>query len=177
MKRYILTGAPGSGKTSIINLLRFKGITVATEAVSDIILKKQRQGMSQPWKSSEFIDDIILLQKKRELQIEVSAPKKVFFDRSPICTYALALYLNLKISSELKKEVERIVNNQTYENIVFFIENLGFCEKTDIRTISFDECLKFEQIHKYAYQKFGYKLLNITAASIEDRSQKILNFL
>ncbi|MFD9972581.1 hypothetical protein [Streptomyces sp. NPDC059017] len=50
-----------------------------------------------------------------------------------------------------------------YERQVFFIRNLGFCEPTPARRISFQESLVFEKIHEQSYRAFGYELIDIPA--------------
>ena len=41
MKRYILTGAPGSGKTAILRQLEREGFGVVDEAATDVIALEQ----------------------------------------------------------------------------------------------------------------------------------------
>lgn len=95
-----------------------------------------------------------------------------FYDRSPVCTYALAVYLGYEPSTALLEEIERTTG--IYENKVFFVENLGFCEPTAARRITFEEALKFEKIHEEAYTKFGYECFKIPAMPRPNRVQIIL---
>src|SRR5665213_1449806 len=44
MKRYILTGAPGAGKTTIIRALQAMGCAVVEEAATDVIAALHAQG-------------------------------------------------------------------------------------------------------------------------------------
>ncbi|RAP27994.1 hypothetical protein DID78_05475 [Candidatus Marinamargulisbacteria bacterium SCGC AG-343-D04] len=104
-KKIILTGTPGSGKTSIINLLREKGYDVIQEASTFIIKKEQKLGTQEPWKNSDFIDKIISLQKRRERKANTLLNHVQFFDRSPLCTYALATYLRFSPSTLLCNEI------------------------------------------------------------------------
>lgn len=173
-KRYILTGMPGSGKTSIIHALEALGQTVVYEAATDVIATEQTLGNLEPWTSPKFIDDIAALQKKRLITTDNLAQDTQFYDRSPICTYALAIYLGFEPSESLINEIEYIQKNKVYEKPVFFIANLGFITNTDARKISFEESLKFEKIHLETYKKFGYECVIIPMASVDERANHIL---
>lgn len=174
MKRYILTGTPGCGKTSLIRALEMTGASVAEEAATDIISYQQIQGIAEPWKNKDFIDYIIRLQNHRQINLSDTQSNLNFYDRSPICTYALSVYLDFEPSKYLMTEIERISNQNIYEARVFFIDNLGFIENTNARKISFEESLGFEKVHIDAYKKFGYNCIHIPAGSIEDRVKLIL---
>lgn len=174
-RRYILTGTPGSGKTTIINALSDLGHHVIPESATDIISIQQSHNNPQPWKHPNFIKKIVSLQKKRQIEAMDSLKVIEFYDRSPICTYALALYLDFAPSTRLMQEIERIQQNQIYNNQVFFIENLGFIKKTDARKISFEEALEFEQIHFSVYKQFGYECVMVPADSLKKRVDFILN--
>lgn len=174
MKKYILTGAPGCGKTSLIKILAEMGHCVSNEAATDIIASEQKLGNSEPWLSPTFINHIVSLQKERQIQLENNDSTVQFFDRSPICTYALAVYMGYEPSSILLAEIDRIQKNNIYEQQVFFIDNLGFCEPTAARTISFEEALKFEKVHIDTYNQFGYQLHHVALMSIPKRVENIL---
>jgi predicted ATPase len=174
MKRYGLTGTPGCGKTSILRALEMTGASVVDEAATDVIAYKQMQGVSAPWKGPDFIDDIIQLQKHRQMDRCGDYSEVYFYDRLPICTYALAIYLGFKPATELMNEIERVHDHHIYEKRIFFVENLGFIENTDARKISFEASLKFEQIHLDAYKQFGYTCVMIPAAPVMERVDLIL---
>ena len=61
-----------------------------------------------------------------------------------------------------------------YEKSIFFIENLGFITYTDARKISFEDSLRFEQVHLDAYKKFDYECVMVPAAPIMKRVEMIL---
>ncbi|MDP3532510.1 MAG: AAA family ATPase [Alphaproteobacteria bacterium] len=177
MKRYIITGTPGCGKTSIISALEKQGHAIVHEAATDIIACEQKLGNERPWEQTSFIDKIIDLQKHRQILADNVSSSIQFYDRSPICTYALAKYLNVGSSEVLLKEIERIQSNKIYENKVFFIENLGFCTPTDARKISFEESLVFEKIHAEIYTKFGYKCIRIPSLPLLKRMNVIISLI
>lgn len=168
MRRYVLTGTPGAGKTSILRCLAELGHSVVEEAATAVIAQAQAQGEDAPWTRASFIDDIVDLQKQRQLEASATDSVQVF-DRSPVCTYALARYAGLPVSRALTAEIERITTGRIYERQVLFIRNLGFCEPTSARRISFQESLAFERIHEQSYRAFGYELIDIPADRLDRR--------
>lgn len=174
MKRYILTGTPGAGKTTILRALQRQGYAVVEEAATEIIASEQRRGISEPWRQPEFIDKIVRLQRKRQLDV-VSTPDGLqFYDRSPMCTYALCQHLGYPPSPALMSELERIEREHIYQRQIFFIEHLEFCVPTAARSISFEESLKFEAIHLEVYASFGYECTPIAAQPLLDRVSTII---
>ncbi len=173
MKRYILTGTPGSGKTSIIHELKSQGYSVVEEAATDVIALEQMNVNPEPWMQPDFIDKIVRLQKQRQIKISTSSYDLQFYDRSPICTYALSRHLGYPPSACLLEEMERIERENIYQRQVFFIENLGFCKPTEARKISFEESLFFEKIHLEVYNSFGYELIKIPPRSLSERVHSI----
>ncbi|MGC1189091.1 MAG: AAA family ATPase [Candidatus Binatus sp.] len=176
MKRYILTGTPGCGKTSIIRCLEVAGYAVVEEAATDIIALRQAQGIAEPWTHPSFIDDITSLQIQRQTRIaDVSSVQ--FYDRSPLCTYALSAWLSFPISKTLADEMERIAKAQIYQKQVFFIENLGYCEPTAARKITYEDSLRFEKVHEETYNSFGYECLRVAPRDLSARVDQIKRYV
>jgi predicted ATPase len=65
VKRYVLTGAPGAGKTSLLRSLRERGWAVVEEAATEVIAREQAAGFDEPWQSSDFVNKIVTLQRER----------------------------------------------------------------------------------------------------------------
>ena len=177
MKRYIITGTPGSGKTSIVRWLELDGYHVVDEAATDIIALRQAQGIAEPHTHPSFIDDITNLQRQRQMQASEVSSTIQFYDRSPICTYALSTWLEYPISITLANEMERIKEEEIYERQVFFIENLGFCEPTQARRISFEDSIKFEKVHEETYFAFGYECIKVAPQELGGRVGQIERYV
>lgn len=175
VKRFIFTGTPGSGKTSVIKELEKLGpspfvkdfgltLAVIHEAATDVINQQQDKGIEKPWEEPEFVDKITLMQKERQVN---ATGDLQFYDRSPFCTYALGKYLahwkNIAFtpSPVLLDEMKRCLKDGVYQNKVFFFENLGFIEPTDARKISYEDALIFEQIHWDVYKEFGFDIMMV----------------
>ena len=98
MRRYILTGTPGAGKSAVLRLLESLGYPVVEEAATAVIALRQAQGDPDPWTAESFVDDIVNLQRRRQQQADSTGSIQVY-DRSPICTYALATYADWTLSA------------------------------------------------------------------------------
>jgi predicted ATPase len=169
MRRFIITGAPGAGKTAIIRQLELEGFSVVEEAATDVIAAAHAQATVQPWTHPSFIDVIANLQKDRQIRASYQPEEVQFHDRCVVCTAALALYLGHAFSPFLTGELERIKKEAIYQNRVFFIRNLGFITPTEARRISFEETLRFEKIHEETYRDFGFELVSVEPRSLVER--------
>ena len=173
MPSYILTGAPGAGKTAVLRLLEVSGYPVVEEAATDVIALGNAQGRAEPWHEPDFIDKIITLQRHRQDSVRAAEGTTVFFDRSPACTLALSRYLGFAVSPLLTREVSRVLSEGTYEPAVFFIRNQGFVQPTAARQISFEDSLAFERLHEQTYRDLGFHLVEVPAGPLADRVELI----
>ena len=173
MRRFIITGAPGAGKTAIIRQLELDGFSVVEEAATDVIAAAQAHGTAEPWRDASFIDAIARLQRDRQIRASYQPDEVQFHDRSAICTAALANYLDYPLSSFVRSELERIRNEAIYQSRVFFVRNLGFIRPTEARRISFEETLLFEKIHEETYRGLGFELVYIEPGSVAERVRRV----
>ena len=177
MQRYILTGAPGAGKTVLIRALERAGHAVVEEAATDVIALVTGQGVDEHWKEPTFIDEIVALQIRRQRRADAWPDDVVFFDRSPICTLALCEYADRTPPQGLVGELRRIEREAIYRRQVFFVRNLGFVTPTEARRISFEDTLRFEAIHAEVYRRLGYELIEVAPGSVGQRLAAITGTL
>jgi len=168
-RRYILSGAPGSGKTTILAALHDRGHHVVEEAATDIINAFDARGVGEPWHRDDFIDRIVALQQQRQLTADAHTAGVTIFDRSPVCTLALSVYLRRPVSAVLAAELDRIARAPIYDRRVLFVHNIGFVEPTVARRISYAESLIFERIHLAVYRDLGYEIIDVMPGSVADR--------
>jgi predicted ATPase len=169
MRRFIVTGAPGAGKTAIIRQLELDGFSVVEEAATDVIAAAQAQGTLQPWTHPSFIDVVVKLQRDRQIRASYQPDKVQFHDRCAVCTAALAVYLGHPYTPLLTSELQRIKKEAIYQQQVFFIRNIGFIAPTEARRISFEDSVRFEKIHEEVYRDFGFELISVDPASLRER--------
>jgi len=180
MERFILTGTPGSGKTSVIEELGRLGHSVIHEAATEVIELEQSNGIEFPWKQTKFVPNIIKIQKERQ----INANEKIqFYDRSPFCTYALEKYFahhtdNGIPSDIVQIELERCLEQNIYSKNVFFFENLGFIVNTPARQITYKEAILLEQMHLEVYQSFDFNIILVSKElTITERAGFILSYI
>jgi len=169
MKRFVLTGAPGAGKSVILRQLELDGFSVVEEAATDLIALAQARGVAEPWMHPSFIDSIADLQSQRQLRTSCEPDGIQFHDRSAVCTVALAVYLGHPVSDTLSRELKRIESEAIFQKRVFFMRNLGLITPTEARRISFEETLRFERIHEETYRNFGFEIVFIDPGSVSER--------
>jgi predicted ATPase len=166
MRRFILTGTPGSGKTAILRQLEWDGYGVVEEAATDIIALEQAKGIAEPWTRPPFIDEVAALQARRRTR---PADSLQFHDRSAFCTAALADYLGHPPSEALMRELDLLKREAFYEKRVFFVQSLGFVTPSAARRITLQEARRFEAVHEKTYRLHGFELIPISAGSVLDR--------
>lgn len=173
MRRYILTGAPGAGKTTILAGLRERGYPVVDEAATEVIARSHAGGEDEPWREARFLDAIAQLQQERQLRPAPPGSTVQIFDRSPICTLALARHLGHPVTPVLAKEIDRVLTEQVYQPAVFFVALLGFITPTAARRITLAESVSFERIHRQAYREHGFELVDVPVGSPEQRTELV----
>jgi predicted ATPase len=170
-KWYVITGAPGSGKTTIISQLSKMGYHTVFEAARILIDEEISKG-----KKLEVIrKDEIEFQKKvfeMKMEIESKLPKDkiVFLDRGLPDT--IAYYQLYKANIQ---EILKACQEKRYKKI-FFLEPLSF-EKDYARIEDEKRAKKLSELLKKAYLDLGYEVIIVPKMSVEERTKFILSKL
>jgi predicted ATPase len=174
MKRYVLTGAPGAGKTSVLAALPGHGLAVVAEAATDVISAQQARGVAEPWGQDGFIEQIVALQRDRlAAGGDAAGTAAEVHDRSVFCTLALARFLGRPVTPRLAAEVARVAGAGVFERTVFLLRPLGFITPTAARRISYADALAFGQLHERAYREHGFELLAVAPGTVAGRAARI----
>jgi len=168
MKKYVLTGGPGSGKSSILLELERRGEYVVRESAEDQIKLYQGKGIEKPWLEDDFQDNLLELQLRRESLIPPHADR-VWLDRGVLDNFA---YI-----SDYNPRMEAAAEKADYESIVFLVENLGSCDTNRVRRERQSEALELERKLENTYRSRGYKIVRVPPIGIENRANYILNHL
>ena len=170
MRKFVLTGPPGSGKTSIITALEQMGQNVLKEAATEVILRFQAQGIAEPWKLKEFQLKIVELQKLREGELDHKGT--TFLDR---CIFDS---LHYEEDEKTREIILTAARSAKYERQVFFIEMMhSEYEKTKVCRQTYAEAQEDGRQIEKLYQKYGFELIRIPLGSIEERAKAVLDYV
>ncbi len=165
---YIVTGAPGTGKTTLLNELGtfFKTIK---EPARDVIDKQQvSNGPSWNNDRAKFVD--LLMEQSISDFIQAPHNEVTFFDRGIPDCIAYALYGDVAMSSLLNT-----ATNYRYNKKVFVLSPWKEIYVNDKeRTMSYEETLLFHSQIVSVYTKLDYSIVVVPEGHVETRFDFII---
>ena len=168
---YVITGAPCSGKTTVICALERMGYRVVHEVARAYIDDELRKGknIDQMKSDIEAFEGHILDEK---LKIEASLPEEsmVFLDRGVPDSIAYFRFEGLDPGDPV-----RAGNINRYKRI-FFFERLGF-EKDPVRSEDDDIAARLDALLKESYRMLGYEVIFVPLLTVEERVDFIFRHL
>ena len=176
-KRFILTGGPGTGKTTLINYFHQLGYGIAREAATDLICEELTKQALTPWSARNFNERVALLQEKRQQELLEMEEEVAFFDRSPIDALTYELMYDFEPTEALLRVVQQTLDEHFYHPKVFLIEDLGSCLQTEIRPETLKESQKIETVLEENYRELGFEVVRVPAASVKERAETILKVI
>ncbi len=174
-RRIVITGGPGTGKTSLIEYLEEQGHTCLHEISRAVILKAKEEGIDQLFLADPILFSRLLLDG-RLAQFEEAQKYEgiqLFYDRGMPDVTAYMDYLGTSYGEEFSKPC------QTHKyDIVFLLPPWREIYKQDNeRYESFDQAQLIFKHLKEGYQSYGYKVVEVPIGSVDKRVQFILDHL
>jgi predicted ATPase len=165
----VITGAPSSGKTTVINALSMRGLLTAPEVAREYLsqLLKNDPNAFNNHRGEQIVQDKIL-DLKLEREHKLPADELIFFDRGVPDSLAYYRYYQLNTDSMLKK-----INVFKYA-YVFYLEGLPVVND-DVRQEDEAQAKLIGQHIFQAYEDLGYDIIRIPAYPVEDRINQILS--
>jgi predicted ATPase len=163
---FILTGAPGSGKTAILTRLSNEFACVG-EPAREVLAEQRASGGRGTWDQDPALFIHLLLRRSiNKYETARGSGRIVVFDRGiPDCVvYAVRAQTDATPSLEAA-EVFR------YEPRVLFVEPWSdIYETDDERTMSFDDTMLFSDTLRDVYDRLRYSFVEVPRGSIDDRA-------
>jgi predicted ATPase len=170
---FVLTGAPGAGKTTVLNILQQAGHQCKHEVARAIIREQQiTGGDALPWHNKT---DYLQLMIDRTIECYQQAVKEnlslCFFDRGLPDAIAYAHLIGFNLSAEL----DTLANSCRYNQRVFVFPPWEDIYRTDEeRKQNWDEVLQSYDAMSQMYERYGYRLIEVPAGTPEARADFIL---
>lgn len=176
-RRFIVTGGPGAGKTSIINHLADRGYLTIPEAASDVIAEGLLQSIHDPWMADDYHIKICSHMRARQQMVKNSSEKIIFFDRGHLDGLTYILLQRRNLPQEVLDYVQATMTECFYEKTVFFVESLNFCSQAPNRTETLNEALMKSHHLKQNYLALGYDVISIPPGTVAKRAELILEHM
>lgn len=164
---FVLTGGPGSGKTTLVEALAARGYATAPEAGRNIIQDQSAiGGAALPWNNQALFAELMLAWELRSHRTAVRQDGPVFFDRGVPDTLAYLKLCGLPAPAHMREAVERF----RYNRRVFiappwpeiFVQDAE--RKQDI-----EEAQRTYDALVETYPRYGYELVVLPRATVEAR--------
>lgn len=171
-RKFVLTGGPGVGKSSVINELERQGYQVSPEAFTELYNEAKTQGKLDILFADPIKFRYDLMAKQQYLESLLKRDGAAFLDRSKQDIVFFGKYFGLKLPQDLVDEIQK-----TDLELVFFLDQLPekYYKNTDIRQESQEESLKIHGFLKEEYKKTGLKIIDVPFDTVENRVKFILD--
>lgn len=174
-KRFVITGGPGTGKTSIINELIQRDYICLEEISRQVTLEARESGIEQLFLTQPLLFSELLLKGRKNQFDQATTYHKnfVFLDRGLPDVLA---YMNY-IGNEYPDPFTEACKNNIYDRVFILAPWQEIYISDNERYENFDQAIEIHQHLIITYASFGYDLLDVPFSSVEKRTDYILNII
>ena len=174
-KRIVITGGPGTGKTTLIKRLEERGFTCLHEVSREVTKKAQQEGIEQLFLTDPLLFSERLLQGRLQQFQEANNFKKeqLFYDRG---LPDITAYMDYA-SQSYPEHFTKVCTENRYD-LVFLLPPWKKIYKQDNeRYESFSEAEKIHDALLDGYKAYNYDVQLVPTGSVEKRITFILENL
>ncbi len=168
----MITGGPGTGKTSIINELKSRGYSCIDEISRQITLEARESGIDQLFLTQPLLFSELLLKGREEQFNEANTASSdiVFLDRGLPDVLAYMDY----IGDEYPEKFIASCQNHLYDWVFILKPWQEIFVSDSERYENFDQAVQIHDHLLNTYNRFDYNLLDVPFESVEKRTDFIL---
>jgi predicted ATPase len=164
---FVVTGGPGSGKTTLIGALRREGFAVSDEAGRRIIKAQMAiSGRALPWVDPLLFAELMLGADMNAYEALSAAPNTVFFDRGVPDVIGYLRLVGMTVPPHITKAAELY----RYNHRVFIAPPWPeiFIQDRE-RKQTAEEATRTYRAMVATHSELGYELVELPRVSVEER--------
>ncbi|WBL23738.1 ATP-binding protein [Zunongwangia sp. HRR-M8] len=171
-KKIVITGGPGTGKSSIIFELEKRGYTCLHEISRQVTLEAQKEGIDQLFLEQPLLFSEKLLEGRDAQYQEAEAFEEdlIFIDRGVHDVVAYMDYFNTKYDEPFIS----ICKKRKYEQVFMLPPWEKIYKSDNERYETFAEAEKISLFLTDTYKNYGYKPLIVPTGTVKERADFIL---
>jgi len=171
MQAVVLTGAPGAGKTAVLQALASRGYATVNESARTIIRDRKRRGLSPRPEPFEFAQEIFRIDASKYERATETA-EVVFFDRSVV--EALGMLNGLGPVPDL---ASRLGTYRYHKDVFIFPAWAAIFQTDGERDQTYEDAVRVHQWISDWYRRCGYRLIEVPFAPVAERCDYIVAHL
>lgn len=174
-KKIIITGGPGTGKSSIINELIKRDYACLEEISRQVTLEAQKKGIDQLFLTKPLLFSELLLKGRQEQYLEASnlEHQVVFFDRGIPDVLA---YMDF-IGDTYPKSFVEVCEASVYDTVFILKPWKAIYSSDNERYENFAQALQIHDHLVNTYKNYNYTLIDVPFDTVENRTNFILKFI
>lgn len=170
-QKIVITGGPGTGKTSVIDHLKQQGHFCLAEISRAVILQARQQGIEQLFLTDPLLFSQRLLEGRIAQYQEVATLKKtIYFDRGIPDVVA---YLDYS-QTTYPEHFEQACREYPYDTVFLLPPWKEIYSSDNERYESFEQAREIYKFIKETYQSYGYTPIEVPFGKVAKRAEFIL---
>lgn len=175
---YVITGGPGVGKTTLLEELKKRGMTVIPEIARTLIVEQQAiDGDALPWKNKKLYMEIMFhrsLESFEKVMNDHNGINPIYFDRGFLDALCYASLEGIPVDLEMKTLTE----TNRYNNNVFILPPWQEIYHTDEqRKQDWNEAVFTYNKMIQTYRSYQYELVEVPKTSVSKRADFVLDVI
>lgn len=182
VKKIVITGGPGTGKTSVINKLETSGFYCFHEIVRDMTLDAKKEAGTSSFESNplafvkdpkSFNDQLLSGRKEHYIKAAALNEEVVFFDRGIPDVLAYMDYFNQPYESDYLE----VCKNYRYDIVFLLPPWKEIYIQDNERMESFNEAVEIHDALEKTYSSLDYFVIEVPFGTFNQRLRFILDYI
>jgi predicted ATPase len=174
-KKIVITGAPGTGKSTIISELEKQGYACQHEISREVTLEARKRGTEQLFLTEPLLFSDLLIKGRTKQFIESNEFEGdfIFFDRGIPDVQSYLNYIGMDYPDDYEKKGKKY----RYDFVFLMPPWEDIYTNDTERYETFEQSLAIHNHLDKTYKKLGYRVVEVPPGTIDKRISYILNII